>query len=98
LDKNVLQIWSPFHICFLQEEITEKNPVILLSSHDTAQEEEVQGRHGGSPQIKPKIFTSYYKFMGGIDSSDMMLYTYLDERRVLLEKGSFQHHSQDGDD
>jgi hypothetical protein len=59
---------------FLQEEIT-KNPVILLSSHATAQEEEVQGRHGGNSQIKPKIFTSYSKFMGAIYFSDMMLYT-----------------------
>jgi hypothetical protein len=27
-----------------------ENPVILLSSHATAQEEEVQGIHGGSPK------------------------------------------------
>jgi hypothetical protein len=74
-----LHIWSPSHIYFPREEIT-KNPIILLSSHATAQEEEVWGRHG-SPQIKPKIITSYNKFMGGISSSGMMLYTYLDERR-----------------
>jgi hypothetical protein len=57
-----------------------KNPLILLSSHATAQEEEVQGRHVGNPQIKQKIFTSCRKFMSGIYSSDMMLYAYLDER------------------
>jgi hypothetical protein len=49
--------------------------------HATAQEEEVQGKHGGNPQIKQKI--SSYKFMGGIDSSDMMLYIYLDERQTM---------------
>jgi hypothetical protein len=30
-----------------------KNPVFLLSSHTTAQEE-VQGSYGGNPQIKQK--------------------------------------------
>jgi hypothetical protein len=63
---------GPLLACFPQEEIT-KNPVILLSRHATAQEEEVRGRHGGNPQIKANIITSY-EFMGGIDSSDMMLY------------------------
>jgi hypothetical protein len=57
-----------------------KNPVILLSSHATAQEEYVQVKRGGNPKIKPKIITSYNKPMGDIDSSDMILYTYLDER------------------
>jgi hypothetical protein len=73
----------PLLTCFLQEEITKKNPVILLSSHFTAQEEEVRERHHGNPQTKPKIITSYNKFMGGIDSSAMMLYTYLDETRTV---------------
>jgi hypothetical protein len=57
-----------------------KNSVVLLSGQPTAEEEEVWGRHGGNPQTKPKIITSYNKFMGAIDSSHMMLYTYLDER------------------
>jgi hypothetical protein len=34
-------------------------------------------------KIKPKIITSYNKFMGGIGSSDMMLYNCLDERRTV---------------
>jgi hypothetical protein len=59
---------------------SQKNPVTLLSSHGTAHEVERLGRHGGNPQIKPKIITSYNKFMGGINSSEVMLYTYLDER------------------
>jgi hypothetical protein len=66
-------------MCFLREEFTKKIFVILLSSHTTAQEEEVQGRHGGNAHIKPKIITSYKKDMGGFNSSDMMLCTYLDE-------------------
>jgi hypothetical protein len=50
------------------EKKSQKDPVILLYSHATVKEEEVQGSHGGSPQIKPKLFTTYNKFMGGIDS------------------------------
>jgi hypothetical protein len=71
--------------------------VILLYSHARAQEEEVWGRHGGSPQIIPKIIISYNRFMDSICSSDM-LYTYLDERRTVhyWKKGTFQYHSQDG--
>jgi hypothetical protein len=76
-----LLICSPSRMCFPWEDITEKKkPVILLYSHATAHEE-VRGRHGGNPQIKRKI-TPYNKFMGGIDSSGMMLYIYLDERRT----------------
>jgi hypothetical protein len=37
------------------EKKSQKNPVILLSSQATAQEEEVLGRHGGNPQIKQNI-------------------------------------------
>jgi hypothetical protein len=40
----------------------------------------VLGRHGGSLQVKPGVIRSYNKFIGGIDSSDMLLYTYLHER------------------
>jgi hypothetical protein len=76
-------MWFSSHLCFLGEEIIKKNSVILLSSHATAHEEEVWGGHGGNPQIKPTIVTSYNKFMGVIDYSDMMLYTYLDERQTV---------------
>jgi hypothetical protein len=60
----------------------QKNAVIL-SSHATVEEEEVCGRHGGNSQMKQKIITSYNKFIGGIDSSDMLLHTYLHERRTV---------------
>jgi hypothetical protein len=33
--------------------------------------------------MKPKIITSYNKFLGGIDYSDMVLYAYLDERQTV---------------
>jgi hypothetical protein len=75
--KNVLQIW------FSERINHKKNPVTLLSSHATTQEEEVWGRHDSNPHIKPKIITSYNKLMGGTDSLDMKLYTYLDERRTV---------------
>jgi hypothetical protein len=51
--------------------------VILLSSHTTDQEDEVLERRG------PIIISSYNKFMGGIDSSDMILYAYLNERQTV---------------
>jgi hypothetical protein len=56
------------------------------------------GKTWWQSKIKPKIITSYKKLMGGIDSSDMMPYSCLDERTdsALFEKSSFQHHSQDG--
>lgn len=34
-------------------------------------------------KIKPAMIDSYNKFMGGVDGSNKMLYTYLDERRTL---------------
>jgi hypothetical protein len=37
----------------------------------------------GNAQMKPKIITSYNKFMGAINASDMRLYTYLDERQTV---------------
>jgi hypothetical protein len=52
---------GPLLACVFCEKKSQKNPFILLSSYATAQEEEVQGRHGDNSQIKPKIFTSYDK-------------------------------------
>jgi hypothetical protein len=71
---------GPLLVCVFQEKKSPKNSVIRLSSHAIAHEKAVHGRHGGNPEIKPNIITSYNKFVGGIDSSDMMLHTYLDER------------------
>jgi hypothetical protein len=84
LDKKYIADLVPFsHVFSTRRNHKKKNPFFLLSSHATTQEVEVQGRLGGSPQTKPKIITSYNKFMGVIDSSDMMLYTYLDERQAV---------------
>jgi hypothetical protein len=57
---------GPFLACVFREKKSQKNPGIL-SSHAVAQEEEMCGRHGGYPQIKPNMIT-YYKFMGSINS------------------------------
>jgi hypothetical protein len=70
---------GPVLTCVFHKKKLQRNPVILLSSHATAQEEEVRRRHDCNPQIKPKIFTSHNQFMGGIYSPDMLLYTYFDE-------------------
>jgi hypothetical protein len=47
--------------------------------------------------MKPNIITSY-KFVCGIDPSVMIAVQLFGWKAdgVLLEKGSFQHHSQDG--
>ena len=59
--------------------------MILLSSKATAKISEVtklrQGRE--KKTMKPEVILDYNKYMGGVDSSDMMLYVYLDERKTL---------------
>jgi hypothetical protein len=57
-----------------------KNPVFLLSSHATAQEEKVWGRHGRNPRTKPKVITSCN------NSLDIMLYTYLEDGQCIIGK------------
>ena len=43
-----------------------------------------KNRHGREIRsTKPAIIQSYNAFMGGVDESDKMLYTYLDERRSV---------------
>ncbi|XP_023231813.1 piggyBac transposable element-derived protein 4-like [Centruroides sculpturatus] len=55
-------------------------PVILLSSHAGARDNQIDRREGA--KLMPEVVSSYNKFMGGIDTFDMMLNTYLDERRT----------------
>ncbi|XP_076383715.1 uncharacterized protein LOC143260962 [Megalopta genalis] len=44
----------------------------------------IQNRYGRERQkTKPQIINSYNNYMGGVDESDKMLYTYLDERRTV---------------
>lgn len=45
---------------------------------------DVKRRHGRvTSEQKPSIVFDYNKYMGGIDTFDMMLYSYLDERRTV---------------
>ncbi|XP_021936450.1 piggyBac transposable element-derived protein 4-like [Zootermopsis nevadensis] len=71
--------------CAFREKKCQRHPAILLSSHATVQEQEVTltGNGGNRKTTKPEIITTYNKFMGGIDTSDMVLYTYVDERRTI---------------
>jgi hypothetical protein len=91
VEQKMYCISGPLLACVYHQKKSQKKNPVILSSHTTAQEE-VQGRrHGRNPQIKPKIATSYNKHMGGIDSSDIMLYTYLDETQTVcyLKKVAF---------
>uniref|UniRef100_A0A1B0BN12 PiggyBac transposable element-derived protein domain-containing protein n=1 Tax=Glossina palpalis gambiensis TaxID=67801 RepID=A0A1B0BN12_9MUSC len=60
-------------------------PVLLISTK--AEDEDVtitKNRHGREiSSKKPAIVQSYNVFMDGVDESDKMLYTYLDERRSV---------------
>lgn len=42
---------------------------------------------------KPKTVLDYNKYMGGVDTNDMMLYCYLDEQRTVRywKKSDLQH-------
>lgn len=64
---------------------SQKKPVILVSSHSDATEVEcTKRRHGRvTTEKKPAMVSDYTKHMGGIDTFDMMLYAYLDERRTF---------------
>jgi hypothetical protein len=45
---------GPLLTCVFREKKSQENPAVLLSNNAIAQDE-VQGTHGGNPQIKPKI-------------------------------------------
>ncbi|XP_023216812.1 piggyBac transposable element-derived protein 4-like [Centruroides sculpturatus] len=60
---------------------SQKNPVFLLSSHAWARDVEVIWN--GEAKLKPEIIQNYNEFIGGVDTSDVMLYAYLDERRTV---------------
>lgn len=68
-----------------REKKSQKKPVVLLSSSTEVKDvEAVKRRHGRvTHEKKPSIISDYNKHMGGIDSFDMMLYSYLDERRTV---------------
>lgn len=68
-----------------REKKSQKAPVILISSDCTAEVTQRQKIYNGREKciVRPKMAVDYSTFMGGIDTSDMMLYTYLDERRTI---------------
>ncbi|XP_068081918.1 piggyBac transposable element-derived protein 4-like [Anabrus simplex] len=76
---------GPMLACAFGEKKSQKNTVILLSSQVIGHEQEIPATHlrHDFSNSKPAIIASYNKFMGGIDTSDMMLYSYLDERRTV---------------
>ncbi|PNF29783.1 hypothetical protein B7P43_G10690 [Cryptotermes secundus] len=67
------------------EKNSQRFPVLLLSTHGQATEREYSRVcRGNQKTVKtPQIIQSYNKFMGGIDTSDMMLYSNIDERRTI---------------
>ncbi|XP_023236395.1 piggyBac transposable element-derived protein 4-like [Centruroides sculpturatus] len=71
---------GPILACGFRERKSQPKPVFLLSSHARAHNNEIVRR--GVAKFKPQVVLSYNKFMGGVDTHDMMLYTYLDERRT----------------
>ncbi|PNF32253.1 hypothetical protein B7P43_G17701 [Cryptotermes secundus] len=68
-----------------REKKSQRSPVLLLSTHgQTSETEYTRVRHGNRETLrKPQIIHSYNQFMGGIDTSDMMVYSYLSERRTV---------------
>jgi len=62
--------------------------VLLLSTHSKVEDtQSVSERHGKQKHVtKPSIVQSNNDFMGGVDASDAMLYSYMDERTVKYWK------------
>lgn len=90
--KNQLEVgqkkyWKKQNVIALsyREKKTQKKPVLLLTSKTVIQDtENMKRRHGREVvENKPATIIEYNKYMGGIDSNDMMLYSYLDERRTV---------------
>lgn len=67
-----------------REKATNKSQFILLSTNAKVQNMRYKIRRSGKVVIKskPQIVYEYNHGMGGIDGTDQMLYTYLDERRA----------------
>lgn len=72
-------------MCSFRDKQTKKNPVILISTNCTTGNITVTKKKGNFQSVKEKpiIIHNYNQFMNGVDESDKMLYTYLDERRTL---------------
>ncbi|CAK9832764.1 PiggyBac transposable element-derived protein 4 [Anthophora retusa] len=64
---------------------SQKKNVLLLSTYEKAQNKTtiIRKRNAQIEVEKPAIVAEYNKHMGGVDTSNMMLYSYLDERRAI---------------
>lgn len=64
---------------------SQKKQVLLLSTNSEAKSELKSKKRGNKLFItsKPSVIRQYNSYMGGVDTSDQMLYCYLDERRTL---------------
>lgn len=64
---------------------SQTKPVLLLSTKYKANTVELlKKRKNGDVRVKkPDVINKYNMYMGGIDTSDQMLYCYLDERRTV---------------
>ncbi|XP_067140704.1 piggyBac transposable element-derived protein 4-like [Centruroides vittatus] len=72
---------GPVLACAFREKKSKKNPVLLLSTRAWARDVEVI--RNGKAELKPEIIQIYNKFISGIDTSDMVLYTYWDKNRPM---------------
>jgi len=72
-------------MCSLRDKKSKKKPVILISTNSNIENETVtKKRHNyESRKTIPFMIHKYNQFMGGVDESDKMLYSYLDERITL---------------
>lgn len=76
---------DPVLMCSFRDKKSKKNPVILISTYSDTPNVSVTKKRRNYEFIKnkPSMIHTYDQFMGGVDESDKMLYTYLDERRTL---------------
>jgi hypothetical protein len=76
---------GPMLAAAFREKRSQRFPVLLLSTKCKAEStiRTITRRSRTREVVKPSIIQSYNDYMGGIDTSDMMLYTYLDERRTV---------------
>lgn len=83
--KKVYVRKGPLLLMAYREKATNKTQFIVLSTKSVARNVRYTIRRSGRILIKnkPQIVHEYNHGMGGIDGTDQMLYTYLDERRCM---------------
>ncbi|XP_068085866.1 piggyBac transposable element-derived protein 4-like, partial [Anabrus simplex] len=76
---------GPILLVGSKQKKSQKNQVVVISTRGAAIESEVPAtaRNINQPKRKPNVILDYNRYMGGIDTNDMMVYFYLDERRTL---------------